>query len=299
MKLKNILWAIVVIVLVITVFRIMHTIGAKKVQEERVYPVIVAAPRIGTVQEKVSLVGDIKGETEVVVRPKTVGRVEEIYVKEGDEVRKGQKLMSFVAGITRSDELYGDLVTFAPISGVVGMQNIKLGEQVQISNGSPSSVFTIYKINNVKIYVNVPEKYFSMVTRRTPVEIRLDAYPDKVYYGKVNNVRPVIDPYTRTTQVEIIIKNPKHEIKPGMFSKADLILREKKNVMIIPFDSVLGLEEKSVFVDMDGVASMKKVTTGIQQGDDVEVLSGIAASDEVITVGQRLLKEGDKVQISK
>ena len=197
--------------------------------------------------------GDIKGETEVAVRPKTIGRVEEIYVKEGDTVRAGQKLLSFVAGITRKDELYEDRVTFARISGVVGMQNIRMGEQVQIQNGSPAPVFTIYKINKVKIYVNVPEKYFSMVTRKTPVEIRLDAYPGKIFHGKVNNVRPVIDPYTRTTQVEIIINNPSHEIKPGMFSTVDLILKEKQNAMIIPFDSVLGLDEKSVFVDDDGI----------------------------------------------
>lgn len=299
MKLKNILMAILTIVVIISIIRIIHTISSKKVQAERIYPVIVSMPRIGDMQERISLVGDIKGETEVIVRPKTVGRVEEIYVKEGDEVSAGDKLVSFLAGITRGDELYGDLVTFAPISGVIGMQNVKLGEQVQMQNGSPAPVFTIYKINKVKIYVNVPEKYFSLVTRRTPVEINLDAYPDKTFYGKVNNVRPVIDPMTRTTQVEIIIKNPKHEIKPGMFSKADLILREKKNAMIIPFDSVLGLDEKFVFVDADGIAAMKKVTTGIQQGDDVEVLSGLTSSEEVITVGQRLLKEGDKVQISK
>jgi multidrug efflux pump subunit AcrA (membrane-fusion protein) len=299
MKLKNILIGIFAVVLAISMFRVFHAFSSKKVQEERVYPVVEATPRIGTIRERVVLVGDIKGETEVAVRPKTIGRVEEIYVKEGDTVRAGQKLLSFVAGITRKDELYEDLVTFAPISGVVGMQNIRMGEQVQIQNGSPAPVFTIYKINKVKIYVNVPEKYFSMVTRKTPVEIRLDAYPGKIFHGKVNNVRPVIDPYTRTTQVEIIINNPSHEIKPGMFSTVDLILKEKQNAMIIPFDSVLGLGDQFVYVDVNGRSVSKKVRTGIQQDDNLEIISGLRASDEVVTVGQRLLTDGTKVRPEK
>lgn len=299
MKLKNILILALIVVACILAFRITHALRGKKVQEERVYPVVTAHPRMGTMQENLVLVGDIKGETEVLVRPKTIGRVEEIYVKEGDEVRAGRKLMSFVAHITPRNEMYDDLVTFAPISGVVGMQNIKLGEQVQMDNGSPASVFTIYKINNVKVYVNVPEKYFSLVSRDTPVQISLDAYPGRVFKGRINNVRPVIDPATRTTQVEILIKNRSHELKPGMFSKVDLVLKEKKNAMIIPFDAVLGLDDQYVYVNRGNKAAAKHIVTGIQQDDNIEVISGLTPSDEVVVVGQRLLEEGTKVLPTK
>jgi membrane fusion protein, multidrug efflux system len=299
MKLKNILFVILAVVLVISAFRISHALRAKKVQAERVYPVVVSNPRTGMMQQNLILVGDIKGETEVMVRPKTVGRVEEIYVKEGDEVRAGKKLMSFVAGITPKNEMYEDLVTFAPISGVVGMQNIKLGEQVEMQNGSPAPVFTIYKINNVKVYVNVPEKYFSLVSRRTPVTLTLDAYPGRVFHGKINNIRPVIDPATRTTQVEILIPNKSHDLKPGMFSKVDLVLKQEKNALIIPFDAVLGLDDQYVYVVSGNKATAKHITTGIQQDDNVEVTSGLTASDEVIVVGQRLLEEGTKVLPTK
>ncbi len=299
MKLKNILWGIFIVVLLISIFRIAHALTGKKTQAERVYPVVTANPRIGLMQQNLILVGDIKGETEVMVRPKTIGRVEEIYVKEGDEVRAGKKLMSFVAGITPKNEMYEDLVTFAPISGVVGMQNVKLGEQVDMQNGSPAPVFTIYKINNVKVYVNVPEKYFSLVSRNTPVQLTLDAYPGRIFHGKINNIRPVIDPATRTTQVEILIANKSHELKPGMFSKVDLVLKQKNNAMIIPFDAVLGLEDQYVYVLDGNKAKAKHITTGIQQDDNVEVTSGLTASDEVIVVGQRLLEEGTKVLPTK
>ncbi|MCX5726690.1 MAG: efflux RND transporter periplasmic adaptor subunit [Candidatus Saganbacteria bacterium] len=207
MKLKNILIGILVVIVLLSAYRIMNTISKKKVQEDRVYSVVVAKPEIGTIQEKITLVGDVKGEAEVAVRPRTVGRVEEIYVKEGDQVWEGQRLMSFVKGITRKNDLYDDVVTSAPISGVVGMQNYKVGEQVQMVNGSPAVVFTVYKINNIKIYANVPEKYYSFLKKNTKVEVTFDPIPSKVFNGTVNNIRPVIDPYTRTTQIEIVLKN--------------------------------------------------------------------------------------------
>jgi membrane fusion protein (multidrug efflux system) len=297
MNRNKVLWIVVAVFVLLVLVRVFSMVtSSKQVSEERIIPVVVTSPKIGTVQEKLTLVGDVKGETEVVVRPKTGGRVEEIYVKEGDDVKAGEKLLAFVAGIKPDDELYRDLVTFSPISGVVGVQSIKLGEQVQAGSGSPSPVFTIYKIDNVKIYVNVPEKYFSFVSSNTYAEISLDAFPGRVFRGKVGNIRPVIDPMTRTTQAEIIIPNPDHRIKPGMFSRVDLVLRYKPSVMILPSDSVLGLDVKYVFVVVDGKAAMKKVTTGIQEGDDIEITSGIKTSDEVIIVGQRVVGEGSKVK---
>ena len=129
-----------------------------------------------------------------------------------------------VAGIDTTDELYQDMVTFSPIDGVVGIQGIKLGEQVGSNGGSPATVFTIYKIDNVKIYANVPEKDYTQIRKNMSAEITLDAFPGQTFHGRVNNIRPVIDPYTRTTQVEIILANPDHKIKPGMFAKVTLVL---------------------------------------------------------------------------
>ncbi|MCX5726691.1 MAG: hypothetical protein NT030_05895 [Candidatus Saganbacteria bacterium] len=62
---------------------------------------------------------------------------------------------------------------------------------------------------------------------------------------------------------------------------------------------MLGLNERSVLIYSDGAVISKKVTTGLQEGELIEIVSGISADDQVIVVGQRLVKEGDKVQVSK
>jgi RND family efflux transporter MFP subunit len=265
------------------------------VLEERVVPVIVASPKIGDLEYKVTLTGDINAETEVDVKPRTASRVEEIYVKEGDYVSKGAKLLSFVRGITAESEIYEDMIVRAPLSGLIGLQLIKVGEQVTISSGSPKAVFTIYSINNMKIYADVSEKDLPLVKRGTPAEIRLDAYPNEVFRGKVNNIRPVVDPLTRTTQVEIILPNAAHRIKPGMFAKVDLILERKRNVLIVPLEAVLGETDKYVYVNADGAAVRKPVVLGMQEEDQVQVVSGLTTADRVIIVGQRIVEDGSKV----
>ncbi|MBU0672627.1 MAG: efflux RND transporter periplasmic adaptor subunit [Candidatus Margulisbacteria bacterium] len=297
MTLKRIITGILILIVCLAAFRIIYKIaGPKKALEERVIPVIVTNPKLGDIEYKVTLTGDIKAETEVNVKPRTTSRVEEIFVDEGDYVEKGARLLAFVKGISAESEIYEDMIVRAPVSGLVGMKLVKIGEQVGSSSGSPNAVFVIYGINNVKIYADVSEKDYRLVKKGTLAEIRLDAYPNEIFRGQVNNIRPVIDPLTRTTQVEIILPNSRHRIKPGMFAKVDLILQNKRNVLTLPLDAVLGETDKYVFVSQNGAAVRKPVTLGMQQGDIVEVLSGLTESDSVIIVGQRIVEDGSKIK---
>ncbi len=295
MNLRRVLWAVVIVVVLVGVVRIYAKVTAKKVQPERVFPVVVQAPRLGELQYKVTLTGDIKADTEVNVRPRVAGRVEQIFVDEGAYVEKDEAMLSFVSGISSESDIYEDMIVRAPIAGLVGVKQVREGAQVGGAPGSLNPVFTIYSIDNVKIYASVPEKDYSLIRRGTPAEIGLDAFPGEVFHGRVSNVRPVIDPLSRTTQVEIILPNRAHRIKPGMFAKVDLVLLNKPNVMIIPFDAVLGENDKYVFVSQDGKAVKKPVTLGLQQGDEVEVSAGLTAADKVIVLGERVVSEGSKV----
>ncbi|HTY14070.1 MAG TPA: efflux RND transporter periplasmic adaptor subunit [Candidatus Omnitrophota bacterium] len=300
MNLKRWITLIVVVVVALTIFRIGYRIATgKKVQETRPSPVLVQNPKIGNIAYKEILTADLKGQKEVSVRPRTAGRVEQIFVNEGDYVEKGEKMLSFATGISEQSDIYEDMIVRAPISGIVGMKMIKEGDQVGGSPGSYNPVFTLYDIDNVKINADVPEKDYGLLRIGTPAEIVLDAFPDRVFRGSVGTIRPVIDPLSRTTQVEIVLPNPGHKIKPGMFGKVSLVLKQRTNVLLIPFDAVLGENEKYVFVSSNGAAVKKTVTLGMQQEDQVEVISGLTAADRVITLGQRVVKEGSAVTETK
>jgi len=298
MKTKKIFWIILALVLVLLLYRSCARLRSASITEAgRVIPVIVAVPQIGSIENTLTLTGDIKGESEVSVRPRIAGRVEEIYVKEGDHVDKGDVLLSFSAGITEDDPIYEDMVVRSPISGFVGMQLVKIGDQVISSVGTNNPVFVIYGIDNVKIFANVPEKYYTLVSKGTPARIRLDALPGKEFTGSVSRVRPVIDPSTRTIQVEIIIPNKSYSIRPGMFAKVDLVLQKKDNAIKLPSDAVLGDGENYVFV-ADGSHSVKKqVEKGIENENEIEIKSGLLPADKVIINGQRIVGEGSTIEV--
>jgi membrane fusion protein, multidrug efflux system len=276
-------------------FKVVQKMNApKEIKEERIYPVIVAHATVGSIEQRLSLTGDINGYTEVSVRPTTMGRVEEIFVDEGDYVKKGAKLISYVAGIKPTDELYEDVVTMAPISGVVGVKNVKMGDQ--LTAASPS-IFTIFSIDRLKIYVDIPEKYYAQVRRGVAALLELDAIPGRVINGVISNIRPVVDDVSRTSQAEIIINNPAHLIRPGMFARVDLILQRKNNAILLPYDALLGMENQYVYVVVGDKAVKRNVRTGMQQGNIIEILTGISPSDKVIINGQKVVDDGVKVKI--
>lgn len=296
MNLKRILWLVVIIIVILSAFRIINKLSQKKVQEERIIPVIVSNPQIGDIEYRITLTGDVQANTEVSVRPRVTGRVEEIYVKEGDFVKKGDKLLSFVSGISQKSDVYEDMIVRAPISGVIGLQQIKEGEQVTSSVGNINPVFTIYDVSRVKILADVPEKDSSLLKKGTMASIKIDALPERTFQGQVSKIRPVIDPLSRTTQVEIVLPNQNQQIKPGMFARVNLTLLKKSKVLIIPFDAVLGETDKYVFVSQSGKAVKKPITLGLQQGENIEVKSGLTVQDRVIVLGERVVKEDSRIE---
>ncbi|MBU0572865.1 MAG: efflux RND transporter periplasmic adaptor subunit [Candidatus Margulisiibacteriota bacterium] len=300
MNLKKIALIIGMIILALVAFRFLAIIfKPKEVQQERVVSVITAQPKEGRVQEKITLTGDVKALKEVSVRPRVAARVAEIYVNEGDYVKKGDKLMSYLSGIDDKNDIYEDMIVRAPISGVVGMKLVKVGDQVSTSvNSQPAAVFVLYNIDEVRVEADVPEKYYSFVRKGTPAQITLDALPGQEFNGKVNIKRPVIDPQTRTARIEISIANASRKLKPGMFSRVSLIIRQNGTALVIPFDAVLGDDgNKYVYtVSPDNTAHKRTVALGLQQDGQVEVLSGLSARDRIIVVGQAVVKEGGKVK---
>ena len=131
MNLRRILWIVVILIVLLSAFRIISKVTTKKVQAERIFSVVIETPKTGNIEYKVTLTGDVKADTEVNVRPRIAGRVEEIYVDEGSYVKKGEALLSFVSGISAANDIYEDMIVRAPISGIVGVKLIKEGEQVE------------------------------------------------------------------------------------------------------------------------------------------------------------------------
>lgn len=188
----------------------------------------------------------------------------------------------------------------SPISGIV---TERLYDPGDIYSPTTAKILTVMQINQVKVMVSVPERYFPLVDNGTPVDISLEVYPQETFEGKVTLIHPALDAASRTFMVEITINNPKSRLRPGMLSRATMRLGEENHVLV-PDISVLkqsGSSERYLFVynPKDSTVSRRTVETGRIIGKNYEILSGVEDGEQVVIAGMQKLLDADKVKVVK
>ncbi len=181
----------------------------------------------------------------------------------------------------------------APIAGVVAHKHLDEGNMV-----SPAvPIVTIVQVDTVKVVVGVAERDMPLLKEgTTKARVSVDAYPGEVFEGTVGRISPVVDERTRTVEVEIHVPNAHRRLKPGMFTRVELVLLEKKGVPVIPDNAVTWVDDKP-FVTLvnSGKAHRVEVKLGLAEGPLVEVAEGLQPGAIVITRGHQGLKDGDGV----
>lgn len=182
----------------------------------------------------------------------------------------------------------------SPLSGVVAQKYVDQGNMV----GPSTPLVRIVQIDMLKVTGGVSERYLpQLVSGKTPVNIKTDAYPQDEFEGMVYKVGVAVDPVTRTSEVEIHVPNPDGKLKPGMFARMTIMVSQKECVVVPDSALVREADQTYVFVVNDNVARRCGVKLGIWQGQLHEVLQGISAGDVVVTHGQTQLKDGQAVEI--
>ncbi len=253
-------------------------------------PVVVYTVKLQDISEVINYAGDIKAQDEVNIYPKVTGKIIEKVRDQGDSVTKGEA----IAYIDR-DEV-GLKFEKAPVestlNGFVGRVFVDVGANV----GPQTPVALVVNMDAVKIYLDVPEMYLPRIVLGQPATVRVDAWPEEKFIGKVTKISPVIDMATRTAPVEILVDNPDHRLMSGMFAYVDLILETRKNVPVILKEAVIGKNHNVfVFIVENHKAVLKQISLGIRQGPLLEVKEGLKEGDEVVVMGQQRLYEGASV----
>lgn len=182
----------------------------------------------------------------------------------------------------------------APISGLVGYRFVDLGARVN----SSTPVVTLIKLDTVELIAAVPERQLVKVVKGAKGIVFVDALPGERFEGVVARISPLLDPQTRTAQVEIVIPNPDLRLKAEMFARVDLDLGSKRKALRIPRSAlVVRGQRQGVFVIDQNVARFHELEIGLTETDWVEVVSGLQAGDTVATLGANLLRDGDPVRV--
>lgn len=171
----------------------------------------------------------------------------------------------------------------APMSGTVVEQNTTSGEGIKSLDSSPN-LFTVADLSRVWVLCDVYENFLSRVRLGDHTEIRFNAYPDKVFSGRISNISRILDPATRTVKVRVELDNSQGWLRPGMFAVAKLKSREKRRVLVIPLSAVMRLHDKDwAFVREDDFHFRRveiKSDSSLPQG--YTVVSGLNSNDIVI-----------------
>ncbi|MCZ6633677.1 MAG: efflux RND transporter periplasmic adaptor subunit [bacterium] len=189
----------------------------------------------------------------------------------------------------------------APISGVLTHRNIEIGNLVT----NNQVVFSMANFNPLLARIQVTEKDFGKIIEGQTARITVEAASGKEFRGRVKMISPVVDPASGTIKVTVEIPSGGDTVlRPGMFASVYIITETHADALVIPKKAlVLEGEGNQVFVyEQDpetgmGKAARKRVEIGFSDSERLEVVSGLAVGEQVITVGQDGLRPGAAIRL--
>lgn len=224
-----------------------------------------------------------------------------------------EQVVASEARIAEAQQAVDNCTIRAPFEGIVVSKDAQVGEMVSpVSAGggfTRTGIATIVDMKSNEIEVDVNESYIARVTPQQRVKATLDAYPDRVLYGKVRTVIPTADRQKATVKVRITFDKLEDFILPDMGVKVAFLdeepaaknsdkEKEPQPVAYIPKSAVRKDSDFSfVLLVRDGKVQRRAVKLGVDRGTDVAVLAGLSPGDSLVVQGPDNLHDGEKVEI--
>jgi membrane fusion protein (multidrug efflux system) len=182
----------------------------------------------------------------------------------------------------------------APFDGVVGIRNVSVGDYVK----DGTDLVNIEDVGTLKVDFRLPERSFAQIRVGQPVEVTADALPNERFRGALEAINPRIDAAGRSLEVRAKLANPERKLRPGMFVRVRVIVGSRADALLVPEEAIVPLgEDFYVFRIENGAAKRIKVKTGVRRDAKVEIVEGLAAGDQVVTAGMRLVRDGQPVKV--
>ncbi len=198
--------------------------------------------------------------------------------------------------VADAQQAIADTVIKAPFAGFVSARPVAVGEYVS----SASIVATILRTNPIKAQIQVAEADVPHVTLGRGVSLEVDAYKDRKFSATVSAVNPAVDPNSRSAIVEALVENGDNSLRTGMFATAQISREGGSKAVFVPKSAVSNDQTTlafRVFVIQDSVAKLRVVQLGTEEGESMQIITGVAADETVATSNLDKLYEGAKVTL--
>lgn len=281
-----------------------------------------------SISTSVRVGGTIEPKMQTIITSPSEGSVQSLYFSEGDYVKSG----SVIGYVITTDQqnmlatakadyetmknnnvdskmladaekryktalnLYKPIPVVSPANGVVLSKYVEAGSIVNLRQ----AIVLVADLNKLIVKTAVSEQYTKYIKVGQTVDLYLPVLGDKKVSGLITLINPAIDVKTRTCGIEVSLLS-NNLIKPGMTAVSEIKIAGKDNANLVSHDAIVIKPngDKIVFVAKDSLVTEKKVITGLESNQLIEILSGISEKELVVIAGNENLKDGAKVKIIK
>jgi len=228
--------------------------------------------------------------------PENVITPEGFDKSEAEYKASGALVVQLETAVNMAQRQVDKTVINAPFGGYVTRRLVELGQNIAM--GEPVMAMADMKTMRIRIHLN--ERDYVHLDKKDPVTIKIEAYPDTSFSGKVDKIGIKADPRTNTFEVEILVENPKIILKAGLTARVFIRTDILRDSIMIPQSCVLFREDrKEIFViEKDNTAATREIKLGRTQGSAVRILQGLVPGDNLVITGSQYLKSGDKVTVA-
>lgn len=183
----------------------------------------------------------------------------------------------------------------SPIRGAVARRFVSAGEYVRAG----SQMFTLVDEDPLKLRGDVPERFAHELQVGQAVQVRVDAFQDTAFAGRLARISPASNPENRSVTIETVVENRDRNLKPGFFANAAVVTRNDDRALMVPQEALITFAGVTkLFVISDGTAHDREVHTGSRgSGGLVEIIDGVEPNETVATSGLTKLQNGIAVTV--
>ena len=196
--------------------------------------------------------------------------------------------------LERTRQASARLTLYSPAAGTVMERGVVSGQYV----GPGTPLLTIADLSRVWVLIDVYERDLAMVRPGSHARFESEALPGRTMEGTIDFVYPTVDPNTRTAKARLVLANPNHALRPGTFGTVRVRGAAPRAGLVLPGEAVINTgNERYVFLaHANGHFEPRRVRVGREEGDAVEILSGLAAGDTVVASGSFLIDSESRLE---
>lgn len=208
-----------------------------------------------------------------------------------------------MASVRHYEALVSFEKVYAPFDGVITARNTDIGDLINAGSSSApkTDLFHIAQTNTLRVYVNVPEEYSRGIRAgKTTADVVLAAFPGQKFPGKVVRTSEAINGTTRTLLTEVDLPNPDNTLLTGSYAEVHLSIPSEQPTLLVPVNTLIFRSQNvQVGVVRNGRVVLTDLTPGHDFGNEIEVVDGLKADDQVVVNPPDSLVSGQEVKIAQ